>query len=68
MVFIFMLDSENIPLETNGIRSIDPDFRSKINNIFKRVDLENVMHLDSKLDPDSRMIKIIETLRKLRRE
>lgn len=66
--FIFVLDSENIPLETNGVRSTDPDFRSKINNIFKRVDLENVIHLDSKLDPDSRMIKIIETLRKLRRE
>ena len=66
--FIFILDSENIPLETNGVRSIDPDFRSKINNIFRRVDLENVIHLDSKLDPDSRMIKIIETLRKSRRE
>ena len=61
--FIFILDSENIPLETNGVRSIDPDFRSKINNIFRRVDLENVIHLDSKLDPDSRIIKIIETLK-----
>lgn len=61
--FIFVLDSENIPLESNGIRSIDPEFRSKINNIFKKVDLENVVHLDSKLDPDSRILKIIETLK-----
>lgn len=61
--FIFVLDSENIPLESNGVRSIDPEFRSKINNIFKKVDLENVVHLDSKLDPDSRILKIIETLK-----
>lgn len=61
--FIFVLDSENIPLESNGIRSIDHEFRSKINNIFKKVDLENVVHLDSKLDPDSRILKIIETLK-----
>lgn len=61
--FIFVLDSENIPLESNGIRSIDPEFRSKINNIFKKVDLENIVHLDSKLDPDSRILKIIETIK-----
>ncbi|QXO06325.1 hypothetical protein [Campylobacter phage CJLB-14] len=61
--FIFVLDSENIPLESNGVRSIDPEFRSKINNIFKKVDLENVVHLDSKLDPDSRILKIIEAIK-----
>lgn len=61
--FIFVLDSENIPLESNGVRSIDPEFRSKINNIFKKVDLENVIHLDSKLDPDSRILKIIEAIK-----
>ena len=61
--FIFILDSENIPLEPNGIRSIDPEFRSKINNVFKKVDLENAIHLDSKLDPNSRLLKIIETIK-----
>lgn len=60
--YIFILDSENIPLETNGVRSIDPDFRSKINNIFKKVCLKNIIHLDSKLDPDFRILKIIEVL------
>ena len=59
---IFILDAEHIPIESNGIRSIDEGFRKKINDVFMKVDLENCYHLSSKLTAHKRINEIKDVI------